>query len=150
MSAEKLREALKLAQIALYECGGALFEANIDRSKTYDDAMDAIDAALAKQPAQVEAVAWRFSPYPAAPKFRVLTEDPDAAQFARDCGVAVTELFTAPPAPAVPDDWLREIQSIAEFAHAACGLPEKDQRNNLSDIADRLCAMLAAEPEVKP
>ena len=61
------------------------------------------------------AAAWRFSPYPAAPKFRVLTEDPDAAQFARDCGVAVTELFTAPPAPAVPDEKPRPHRDVLTY-----------------------------------
>lgn len=49
---DKMREALKLARKALRECGDALTAANIDGCPNYDDAMDAIEAALAEQPAQ--------------------------------------------------------------------------------------------------
>lgn len=120
---------------------------DIQTEVAWDHWQRAWQAALAERPARGEAVAWRFSPYPAAPKFRVLTDDPDAAQFARDCGVAVTELFTAAPAPAVPDGWkLVPVEPTSEMQDAMLVAFYKREKHFI--VPELWEAMLAAAPEV--
>lgn len=169
---DKMREALE--RIAAYDVPDAhemiqiarraLAEqpAQGDPAARLSGAQDAIDRlrnelfpvspaqpAPAEQPARGEAVAWRFSPYPAAPKFRVLTDDPDAAQFARDCGVAVTELFTAAPAPSATLDFLSSIEwyQPSHNGSPSCPCCGNQQHHGHSDGCE-LAAALAAAPEM--
>lgn len=100
------------------------------------DGGDIARAALASQPAQGEATFyWNGD-----------TEDPDFRSIWTDQHRVA--LYTAPPAPSVPDGRKQLIVSVVSNIGETCeGISEEGAVRTISKELDRLAAMLAAAPE---